>query len=159
MKLVSLRNTSSLKLSIMEIPGLVFLPGETKRVTPVTVKHPTVSKYLGRGLLTLAASELPVEPLTPAPLMSEPKASKAESATEPKPAPVTMPAETTDTAGNTFRETLLSAPGVTERNVDDILRVTPSLEHLKTVAKDDLADAGLTASTAKKLLFWAQNQR
>ena len=154
MKRVSIQNTAPYKLSIMEVPGLVFAPGEIRKVAPATAMHPAVLKYTARGLLKTVEPHAPAEPTK-----SVAKEVTAELAAEPMPAPAAPPEKPVDTAGSDTRKTLLTAPGVNEKNVDDILRVAHSLEELRSMDKEDLVDAtGISAANAKKLLFWAQSQ-
>lgn len=67
MRLVELLNTTGAQLNIRQLPGMVFAPGETKKVSPATLKHPAVSQYIGRGLELVTSLEKKEEPKAPVP--------------------------------------------------------------------------------------------
>ena len=140
------------------------MPGESKKVPPATAKHPAVVRYIGRGLeLVNTSKEEPKAPAPPAPAPQSPP-----PAAEPTPAPVEEPAseevtesetETEDeTAGKDLREDYLSAPGITEANLDVILDEYPTYEALANAEKEDLCDLGVTKSYVKRLKVWASEK-
>jgi len=159
MKLVSLKNVSGNRLAITQVRGLIFAPGETKKVNPATVSHPAVSRYIGRGL-ELVEAESKEEPKAPAPSkVEEPETPPAPEVTEPTTEPGADASEDPpEESGEDLRELYVSAPGITEKNVDDILTLFPTLDDLKEADKSDLIAAGVSKSYAKKLCDWASDQ-
>lgn len=158
MKFVEVRNDSGKQLSIPTIRGLSFAPGEVKKLSPVTVTHPAVSSYIGRGL-TLVASK-GEEPKAPIPTVkTESPKPVAPKPAEPKPAeepPVMEPPK--ETAGD-LREAYLTAPGVTEDNVQAVLDAFPTLAELSDASISALQDAiGLSKTASRKLKDWASKQ-
>jgi hypothetical protein len=167
MKFVEVRNDSGKQLSIPAIRGLSFLPGEVKKVTPATVKHPAVSSHIGRGL-TLVTSSQGEEPKAPIPTAAVPVAKPAVVApaavpaapvAEPKPAPEPPVVESQkETAGN-LQEAYLAAPGISEENVQAILSAFPTLEALANAPVSAVQDAsGLSKSACRRLQTWAASQ-
>lgn len=71
MKFVEVRNVTRDRIVIPAVRGLAFEPGEVKKVSPATVKHPAVSSRIGRGL-TLVTSSQGEEPKAPIPTVTEP---------------------------------------------------------------------------------------
>jgi hypothetical protein len=166
MKFVEVRNDSGKQLSIPAIRGLSFLPGEVKKVTPATVKHPAVSQYIGRGL-TLVTSSQGEEPKAPIPTAAAPAAKPAEvpvakpaaPAAEPTPAsePPTMESQK-ETAGN-LQEAYLAAPGISEENVQAILSAFPTFKDLADAPVSAVQEAsGLSKSACRRLQTWAASQ-
>jgi hypothetical protein len=175
MKLIPLTNVSGAKLRIAAA-RLVFEPGQTKKVHPATVQHPAVQKYIGgylkQGTQETVAKAEPKAPVaqpaakpTVALPVSEPNASKEET-----PVPVNEPTvsdpETTqvdnsdsaqDESGN-LREVFLSAPGITDKNIDAVLAAFDSLELLAAADEDDLIDCGISRSYAKRVVDWAESE-
>ncbi len=159
MKLVPVKNVSGNRLAITQVRGLVFSPGEVKMVHPATVSHPAVSRYIGRGL-ELVEAESTEEPKAPKPSKVVKKETPpAPVVAEPTPEPVAdAPEDPPEESGVDLRELYVSAPGITDRNVDDILELFPTLEELKDASKYDLTAAGVSKSYAKKLREWASDQ-
>lgn len=60
-------------------------------------------------------------------------------------------------SGN-LRELYLSAPGITDNNVDAVLQAFESVELLAAASKSDLLDVGVSKNSAKKVLGWAKDQ-
>ena len=174
MKLIPLTNVSGAKLRIAAA-RLVFEPGQTKKVHPATVQHPAVQKYIG-GYLKQGTQETVAK--------AEPKAPVAQPAAPPAPAPQTTTEpnagneepeapvdenvdnapETTqaaddnsaqDESGN-LREVFLSAPGITDKNIDAVLESFNSVELLAAAEEDDLIDCGISKSYAKRVIEWAE---
>lgn len=167
MKLVEVRNDSGKQLSIPAIRGLTFLPGEVKKVTPATVKHPAVSQHIGRGL-TLVTSSQGEEPKAPIPTAAVPAAKPpvapaaekpAAPAAEPKPAAEPPVVESQkETAGN-LQEAYLAAPGISEENVKAILKAFPTFAALANAPVSDVQEAsGLSKSASRRLQTWAASQ-
>lgn len=167
MKLVEVRNDTGTQLSISAIRGLVFLPGEVKKVTPATVKHPAVSRYIGRGL-TLVTSSQGEEPKAPTPVIAvaaaEPVMAPVEvmpAAPAPEPMPAPEPPEMEsqkETAGN-LQEAYLAAPGISEENVQAVLEAFPTFADLANAQLSAVQDAtGLSKSAARRLKDWASSK-
>jgi hypothetical protein len=166
MKFVEVRNDSGKQLSIPAIRGLSFLPGEVKKVTPATVKHPAVSQYIGRGL-TLVTSSQGEEPKAPIPTAAAPAAKPAVApaakpaapAAEPTPAPKPPTMESQkETAGN-LQEAYLAAPGISEENVQAILSAFPTFAALATAPVSEVqAASGLSKSACRRLQTWASSK-
>lgn len=166
MKFVEVRNDSGKQLSIPAIRGLTFLPGEVKKVTPATVKHPAVSSHIGRGL-TLVTSSQGEEPKAPTPVIAVAAAKPVEApaavpvtpAPEPMPAPEPPVVESQkETAGN-LQEAYLAAPGISEENVEAILKAFPTFEALAHAQVSEVQDAsGLSKSASRRLQTWAASQ-
>ncbi len=171
MKLVKLTNTSGKRLAF-PVRGpdgtkLVIEPKETKNVSPATIKHPTVSRYIGQGLEVegdSATTPKQKEPeKTPAPSPAPPAApiSDAEPSEDEPSGELEKPAE--EPAGGNeetdIRVQLLSdAPGVTEDNVDAVLGKYPTVEALSTATKGPLTRAGVSKSFVNRLVDWAKEQ-
>jgi len=172
MKLVKITNTSKKRLAFpVRGPSgtrLVLDPQESKNVSPATVKHPAVSRYIGQGLEVEGDSAA-------APKQKEPEAPKppAQPSTPPAaPNPDTKPGkdETGDdskepadeSAGENagkpdFKATLVSdAPGVDEKNVDAVLEAFPTRDALAKAKKPVLADLGIEKPNL--LIRWAKEQ-
>lgn len=184
MKFVEVKNDTGKQLSITAIRGLVFLPGEVKKVSPATVKHPAVSSYIGRGL-TLVTSSQGEEPKAPIPSAAVPTtapvpAPEPEQVPEPVLAPVLVPVldvvpaapaaepmpapeppvmeSQQETAGN-LQEAYLAAPGVSEENVQAILATFPTFADLALSSISAIQDAsGLSKKASGKLKDWAASQ-
>lgn len=178
MRMVELRNVTGGTLKISQIPGLVFAPGETRKVSPATVKHPAVSQHIGKGLEIVTPEEpkAPVPP-TPAAPVSAPAVApapkvekKAVEATPPPPAPVapvpppTEPkpveeaapsSEPEETVGTSLRKLYLSAPGVSEDNVDEVVARFPSVKKLSYAKKSELTGCGISKTDTAALKEWA----
>lgn len=157
MKLVEVKNDSGARLVIPAIRGLAFEPGEVKKVSPATVKHPAVSSYIGRGL-TLVTSSQGEEPKAPIPTVAvspKPAAKVAEPMPAPEPPVVDTPKET---AGN-LREAYLAAPGVSEENVQAILNAFSTFAALADASLSDLQEvSGLSKTASRKLKEWAASK-
>jgi len=166
MKFVEVKNDTGKQLSITAIRGLVFLPGEVKKVSPATVKHPAVSSYIGRGL-TLVTSSQGEEPKAPIPSAVVPAAPPVKAAAavttapaaEPMPAPEPPVMESQqETAGN-LQEAYLAAPGVSEENVQAILAAFPTFAELAQASLSVVQEAsGLSKKASGKLKDWAASQ-
>jgi hypothetical protein len=159
MKLVPVKNVSGKRLAITAVRGLVFSPGEVKKVNPATVSHPAVSRYIGRGL-ELVEAESTEEPKAPKPSkVVEPETTTAPEVTEPTTEPdADASDDEPEETGVDLRELYVSAPGITEKNVEDILALFPTLEELRDADKDDLIAAGVSKAYVKKLSAWASDQ-
>lgn len=157
MKFMELRNDSGKRIAITAVRGLVFIPGEVKKVSPATVKHPAVSSYIGRGL-TLVISTPGEEPIAPIPTVTkspEPETVVAEPTPEPEPSVMEAPMETADA----LQEAYLAAPGVTEENIQAIKNAFPSPSDLVNASLADIQDAaGLSKSASRALKSWAASQ-
>lgn len=172
MKMSDLRNDTGARLSIPQIRGLVFEPGETKKVHPATVLHPAVSRRIGKGLTLVEPTQMKVEPSISAPVLSVPiipevpklvaepePVIQAPLPAEPEPEPkVEPPKVVEETVGKSLRETYLLAPGVTEVNVDALLEACPTLEKLANANREKLCDLGVSVSYTKRLKTWANTQ-
>ena len=181
MRLVSLRNDSGKRLAITAIRGLVFSPGEVKKVSPATVKHPAVSSYIGRGLTLVTTSEgeepkapIPTSTVSPTPAVSvpmeEPKTvviAEPTPAPEPEPEPVFEPLpepeipvmETPKETAGDLQEAYLAAPGITEENLVLVYDAFPTYADLASASPSEIQSVtGLTKTTAKKLRDWAAKQ-
>jgi len=164
MKMVELKNVGNSRISIRQVRGLALDPGESKKVPPATAAHPAVKRYIGRGLELVGAPK--AEPKAPAPPASKPSPVPPK-VTEPKPEPKVEPetgeSEAPDDEGENatvgdLRESFLSAPGITEANVDEILDIYPSMEALADASKEDLCDLGVSKSYANRLISWANDK-
>jgi hypothetical protein len=170
MKLVLLKNTSGKRLAFpvrgTDGQKLVLNPGEAKNVSPATVKHPAVSRYIGLGLEvegdSAAAAPKQKEP-EPAP--APPQAPPAEPTSEAEPSEdesESEPEEPADEpAGDTedLRGLYLTGPGVTEDNVDALLEKYSTIEALAKGTKGAVIQAGVSKSFAGRLLSWAADQQ
>lgn len=166
MKYVEVKNTSGARLVISAIRGLVFFPGEVKKVSPATVKHPAVSSYIGRGLTLVTSSEgeepkapVPVTTVVPVPAVAAPEPVEVPETAEPMPVEeLPETASQQETAGNLL-EAYLTAPGVTEDNAQAILNAFPTFANLAEAPLTDVQSAsGLSKSAAKRLQSWATSQ-
>jgi len=179
MRLVELRNTTGKQLVISQLPGMVFAPKETKKVSPATLKHPAMSQYIGRGLELVTSPEkvepiAPVPPIPVAPVYVAP-AKEISPAPIPTPEPVKVlepepvptfvsiaaavsSCEPDETVGTSLREIYLSAPGVTEENVDALLARFPEIKDVPTAKKFELSDCGIRKADTAALKDWASNQ-
>jgi hypothetical protein len=155
MKFVEVRNDTGGRIVIPAIRGLSFLPGEVKKVSPATVKHPAVSSRIGRGL-TLVTSSQGEELKAPIPTVTESPKPVVPIKIEPQPVmePPVMEAPK-ETAGN-LREAYLAAPGVTEENIQVVMEAFPTLNSLAranvTAVQETL---GLSKNVARRLRDWA----
>jgi hypothetical protein len=176
MKMVELKNVGDSRISVRQVRGFALDPGDSKKVPPATAAHPAVKRYIGRGLELVGASK--EEPKAPAPPVTEPPQTP-DSDTEPTPdsdEETGADEETEDdsneeteedstdeepvdeTAGIDLREDYLSAPGVTEANVDGLLERYPTLETLAVATKETLCDLGVAKSYTNRLVSWASEQ-
>lgn len=146
MKLIGLINTSSMKISISQVrdaSGRPFMvpPGKIGYVTPTVAEHPAVLRFIGAGLEE--GDKIP-----------EPKlavvASKPEEVPEEQPTEV----EEEETKPD-IRDLFLSAPGITESNIELILDSYSSVEDLCDADKDALLDCGISKSFVSRLQDWA----
>jgi hypothetical protein len=159
MKLVYLKNVTNCRKIYPQVRNargriLSFEPGETVPVTPAAVKHPTVSLAIGKGL------ELVGDEKSKQPAIETPASPKAVVAVPTLPIEVNKEETITDSSEPTMpagsRELYLTAPGVTEYNVDNILTSFPTLVDLSEASKDILIDeCGVSKAYAKRLLTWA----
>ena len=186
MKLVPLTNVSGARLRIPQA-RLSFEPGQTKKVHPATVQHPAVRKYIGGYLKqgtqeTVAKAEptapvaRPATPSPAAPPVSEPNAGKEEPKDVVDETPVDEPEVTdipeekedgdeiidnddsaADESGN-LREVFLSAPGITDKNIDAVMEAFDSLELLAVADEDDLTACGISKSYAKRVIDLAESE-
>ena len=168
MKFVELTNVSPEGLRITQV-RLYFNPGETKKVHPATVKHPSVQQYIGSKLSTDTKQKAePIAPDTqPAPEPApEPVPEDIQPSEVPVEEPVAEPATETEEApvdteagesGN-LRELYISAPGITEENVEAVLAAFPSVADLAGTTKKALQDCGVSKNSAKRVLEWAKAQ-
>jgi len=158
MTFVEVRNDSGKQLSFPAVRGLVFLPGEVKKVSPATVKHPAVSSYIGRGL-TLLTSSQGEEPKAPIPTAKAESPKPAVPVAEPMPAPEPPVMDTPEKTAGNLQEAYLAAPGVSEENVQTILTAFPTFSDLANASPTQVQDAtGLSKSGAKRLIAWAASQ-
>lgn len=172
MKLVKLTNTSGKRL-VFPVRGpdgtkLVLDPGEAKNVSPATVKHPAVSRYIGQGLEVGGDSAA-------APKKKEP--GKKKKAPAPPPAPETAPTSETEPSEDEsdgeleepaeepageeeedLTELYISAPGITEDNVKRVMKKFPDIEALSNASKTALAKAGVSKAYTSRLIDWANDQ-
>ena len=160
MKLVKVTNVSDRRINVSQVRGLALDPGESTKVRPETVKHPAVARYIGRGLeldeqtddVTKAEPTAPAAPVRrrpkpPAAPPVEPKAKEEEETEEED--------DEDEEASGDLRETFVSAPGITESNVDDVMAAFPTIEALADADKDALAEAGISSAYTGRLLKWA----
>jgi len=166
-----LRNTSGKRLNF-PIRGsdgkrLRFEVGEEKFVTAATVKHPAVSTYIGKGLQLVEddsstapkTKELEVEAPPAPPKTPEPEpTSENEPSTDEEPGDTEEPADAKNAVTDDLRELYLSAPGITDENVDAILEAFPTVAAIADASRDILVEAGVTLSYAKRLRNWARSQ-
>jgi hypothetical protein len=179
MRLVALRNTTGKQLVVSQLPGMVFKVDETKKVSPATLKHPAMSQYIGRGLELVTSPEkvepkAPVPPIPVAPVSVAPAKEMVPAPTpipepvkavEPESVPATVSTvepspscEPDETVGTSLREIYLSAPGVTEENVDALLFRFPEIKDVPTAKKHELSDCGIHKADTAALKAWASNQ-
>ena len=177
MKFTELQNYTDGRIAITQVRGLVFSPGEIKKVHPNTVKHPAVRVYIDNGLRVVTegaaptqepkapvqTTPAPVDP--PAPEVSDPSEDAAPAAPEDT-APDAAPeagddsaTQSNDASSGDLRDLYVSAPGITESNVDAVLEAFPTVETLKEASKNALVDCGVSKNQAKRVLSWAAEQK
>jgi hypothetical protein len=155
MKYVNLTNTGTSRL---DFPGLtdgsgkplVFEPGATKAVHPRVALHPVL-----RGLKVETGE--PVKEAKKAPVPVAAPVVVAEPEPAPEPAPESEP-EPTPAVVEDLRDLYLSAPGITDGNVDAVLEKYPTLDMLKAATKEDLVDCGISKNASKRIKDWADEQ-
>jgi len=158
MKLVLVKNVSKERINIPQVRGFALSPGETTKVHPATVKHPAVARYIGRGLELVEQIDSTTK--------EEPKAPAVPRVIPPKviskpPEPIAGDVEKTEekevevSATGSLRETLVSAPGITESNIDKVLEKFPTADLIAGANRDELAEAGVSFSMTRKLSAWA----
>lgn len=167
MKFIELENVSKSQI-VIKPARLTFKTGEKKKVHPCMLAYPSIGNLIGNGLLVVSKEEAPVvepkapEPTTPAKVepiqskVSEPIATPSTGSTK---ADNDSTAESVDqSSGQNLREIYISAPGITEDNVDAILEVYPVFDELKKATKAKLLELGVHKSQAKKLVSWVADQ-
>ena len=181
MKLVPLKNETTGRLVFPDLKEMNFEVGETKRVSPAMLTHPSIARRLGKELSAPEQSEVVVpkveEPKAPESPPSKPADIEPEpdepiavgedspADTEPEPDEPTAavndsssdPEPEDETAGVSLREAFLAGPGITDANVDAILNVYPTKSALVEATKRNLNDLGVAKSFTKKLLAWARD--
>ena len=138
---------------------LVLEPGEEARFTRLELKNPLIGRFLGKELKELA-EEKPVPPkvekkAAPAPVKAAPAPAPAPEP-EPEPEPEVLaedPKEEVD-----MRQLYLDAPGITEDNVDAVLKAYPAVNDIAYASKDKLYAKGVSKTYAKRLRDWAKEQ-
>ncbi len=168
MKFIPLINSSDSRISVSQVRGadgrpLSFGVGEVKSVHPNNLNHPALKSYLGAGLDRVVDTDDP-EPVIPAPAPAPKPTPKAVPA--PAPAPPQEDVSEDEDEGEDEEEDededltnlYLSAPGITARNVEDILAEFPSVESLVDAEADALVDCGVSKSFTSRLLEWAIDQ-
>lgn len=161
MKLVELTNVSQQRISIAQVRGLNLDPGASTKVSPETVKHPAVKRYLDAGLLvSTEGTHTKVEPTAPAPslpVVSPAPVIPAEPSAEEK---QVEPVETKDKVmdGKDLRKLYMTAPGMSEAVVDAMVDQFPTPSLLAQASKTVLTDLGIPKNLQAKLKFWAQEQ-
>lgn len=165
MKFVELINDSGNQLNVTQVRNMNFALGESKKVSPETARHPAVKRYIGRGLsvVTSEGEEAKVveEPKAPAPAPEKPKV---------EPPPVVEPIadetvveepteeEPQESDGTDLRDVYLTAPGITDENVDAVLDKFPTYDELAQASKTALTKLGVSKSYASRLKGWATDQ-
>ena len=76
--------------------------------------------------------------------------------TEPN-ASVDAPNDSTDEAPGNLRDTYLDAPGITEANVDAVLKAYTTVAELATATKNELIAIGVSKNSAKRVISWASS--
>lgn len=171
MKLVPLENISGKRLvfPIRGIDGkrLVFDAHETKYVSPATVKHPAVSIFIGGGLKVVGNETQEKEVPKPKELVPTtlPKESAPVPTSENEPSTddeQSEPEEPVDTSAGEVSEDLhdlyVSAPGITDSNVNAVLDSFTTVTELADASEHDLLEAGISRSYVKRLRKWARSQ-
>ena len=173
MKLVKLRNKTSETITITQVRGLSIAPGEVKPVHPATVTHPAVSPYIPGSLEIVGDGAVVPKPKVGDVKKAEPKAPEAPPSNDTDNAPANEETETSDDEPNAVDETqsgdsdetigdlrdvFVSAPGITEGNVDSLLEFYKSIDELASASEADLIELGVSKSYAKKVLQWAASQ-
>ena len=128
--------------------------------TPVLEKHlenPALKRYLRPGLLVAqTGGATPKAAPKPEPKKPEPKP-------EPKPeSAIALPSEDTkswvmedEKEEEDLRDFYLDAPGITEKNVEAVLKAFPTLDDLAEADEDTLIDCGVSKSFVGRVLEWA----
>jgi hypothetical protein len=167
MKFIPIENITKARVVIRTILGedglpLTFAPGEVKDVLESVARHPALQRYIGRALKA--------PPMTPKVVAPSPKAVIPPPVVAPPPKVVVPPPvvepiveepvveeETSkeDDSNEDNRDLYLEAPGITEKNVDAILEVYPSLADLAVAEDDALLDCGVSKSFITRVLEWA----
>jgi hypothetical protein len=167
MKLVKLINTSNKRLAFpvrgADGKALVLDPKEAKNVFPATVKHPSVSRYIGQGLevegdsANAPKTKEPVAPKAPAPSPAPPAAptSDAEPSKEEPDGEPEKPAE--EPAGEKSVFDLSGAPGIDETNIESVLKEFSDFQALSEATKSALIEIGV--KKPHKLINWAKEQK
>ncbi|RKY28720.1 MAG: hypothetical protein DRP83_00030 [Planctomycetota bacterium] len=134
---------------------LVLDPGDMKPVHPGVMKHRTIEADIRAGVLSvqMPGEEAPKPAPTPAPADSPPADPPAD----------TPPADNDDVDKDDgseddnaeLRELFLSAPGITEKNVNAVLDAYTNLQELADASEEDLVAAGVTKSFAGRVVEWA----
>jgi len=57
-----------------------------------------------------------------------------------------------------LREVYISAPGITDANVDAVLAAFPTVDLLAATTKNALVEVGVSKNQAKRVLTWAKSQ-
>jgi hypothetical protein len=156
MKFIKLTNLSSARRSLSglrDVSGraLVFNPHETKPVHPSVAAHPAVKALIDKGILTTGT---PVKSVIETPVVPKPEAAPVpEKEEEPEAEEVEEEEE-----DDNLQATYLNAPGITERNVEEVLAKFPTIEALAGASEDELVDAGVRKSFAGRVLEWATEE-
>lgn len=164
MKLVPLKNMTQGRLVFPDLRDMNFEVGETKRVPPAMLSHPSIARRLGKGkeLSTPENTDKHIpkvtEPKAPdsTPAMPpEKKAKPVEPIADLKKAPVLEEEPKGEPAGDPLREAFLAGPGITESNVSAIMDEFPSIKDLSGTSREKLLNLGVSKFFVKKLLEWA----
>lgn len=148
MKLKPLENYSENRIAIGQVRGadgrpFSVEPGEVGYLTPAAYAHPLVKRFLGAGLRDYVESAPPPadepEPIAP-PDLDEGKDVRDDGDDEDE--------------GDDTRALYITAPGITEGNVDAVLEAFPTLDELANAEKDALIEAGVSKSFTSRLLEW-----
>jgi hypothetical protein len=171
MKFVELTNTSGKRLTFpvrgADGKKLVFEPGDKKNVSPATVQHPAVSRYIGQGLEVDGDSAAMPKQKEPETAPAPPPAPPAEPTSETEPSedePEGDPEEPADepageTEGVDTKALYVSdGPGVTEDNIDAVFEKFPTVEALAEASKTALTKVGVSKSFTSRLIDWAKSQ-
>ena len=153
---------------------LVLEPGDTARFTRKELKNPLIARFLGSSLVEVE-EVTPVPPavkqpvVAPAPVVAPPKPEpKPAPAPEPEPVVVAEPVVEEEPAAEEvaedpkeevdMRSVYLDAPGITEDNVDNVMKAFPSISDIASSSKDKISSNGVSKAYAKRLRDWASEQ-
>jgi hypothetical protein len=165
MKYVQLENYTEMRIVITALRDLIFEPKTVKYVLPNTATHPAVVPYLGNGLRVIKREGQVITKLDLIePTMEQTTVSVETTTIEPN-AEVVSPVETETSVSVTDEDSLgdlrrlfLSAPGITDKNVDDILTMYSSIDTLKSATAYELKELGVSKTMTTKLIAWIAEQ-